>query len=87
MAPEELAKPWPEQQHQILVTRSGLFKGRELDWHPGCKEAYPPMRALEVDSQFLIGKHPFIAAGDHLNITYIMNKKFRPAMLKIKDVS
>ena len=32
-APEELAKPWDKQEHQILVTRSGLFKGSQLRWH------------------------------------------------------
>ena len=82
VAPEELAKPWSEQQHEILVTRSGLFKGSQLSWHPGCKEAYPPARANEVDSQFLQGKHPFLAAGDHRNITYIMNRLHRPKILK-----
>ena len=80
--PEELAKAWEDQCHQILVTRSGLFKGAQLDWHPGCKEAYPPMRALECDSQFLVGEHPFMAAGDHRNIVYIMHKKKRPQILK-----
>ena len=80
--PEELAKPWHKQQHEILVTRSGIFKGSQKHWHPGCKEAYPPTRALEVDSEFLTGRHPFIAAGDHRNITYIMNQKRRPAVLR-----
>ena len=28
--PEELAKPWDKQQHEMLVTRSGLFKGSQL---------------------------------------------------------
>ena len=82
VAPEELAKPWTEQQHQILVTRSGLFKGAQISWHPGCKEAYPPVRAYEVDGQFLSGKHPFIAAGDHKNILYIMHRQHRPKILK-----
>ena len=82
VAPEELAKPWSEQQHEILVTRSGLFKGRQLDWHAGCKEGFPPTRAIEVDAQYLAGRFPFIAAGDHENITYIMNKDKRPQVLK-----
>ena len=82
VAPEELAKPWHEQQHQMLVTRSGLFKGSQLAWHTGCKEAWPPHRALVRDYQFLAGKHPFIAAGDHRNITYIMCKKRRPQILR-----
>ena len=82
VAPEELAKPWHEQQHKMLVTRSGLFKGAQLSWHAGCKEAWPPHRALVRDYQFLVGKHPFIAAGDHRNITYIMNKKHRPQILR-----
>ena len=48
----------------------------------GCKEAYPPTRACETDAQFLDGKHPFITAGDHRNIVYIMNKDHRPPVLK-----
>ena len=30
--PEELAKAWSEQEHQMLVTRSGLFKGAQCNW-------------------------------------------------------
>ena len=82
VAPEELAKAWTEQIHEILVTRSGLFKGRQVDWDMGCKEAYPPTRAQEVDAQFLEGEHPFMAAGDHRNIMYIMSKDHRPPVLK-----
>ena len=28
--PDELAKPWADQQHQMLVTRSGIFKNAQL---------------------------------------------------------
>ena len=38
--PDELFKPWGTQQHEILVTRSGLFKGAQLRWPINCKEAY-----------------------------------------------
>ena len=31
VAPEELAKPWHEQTHQLLVKQSGLFKGAQLN--------------------------------------------------------
>ena len=55
----------------MLVTRSGLFKGSQLKWHIGCKEAYPPWRATQKDAAFLAGRFPFIAAGDHRNITYV----------------
>ena len=82
VAPEELLKPWCDQQHELLVTRCGLFKGPQIDWPTGCKEGYPPTRALDVDAEFLEGKHPFLAGGDHRNIVYIMNKKRRPALLK-----
>ena len=79
--PEELAKPWDQQQHEILVTRSGLFKGSQLRWHIGCKEAYPAWRATQKDAQFLHGKFPWIAAGDHRNITYVQRRQKRPANL------
>ena len=44
------------------------------------------MRVLEVDSHFLEGKFPFVAAGDHKNIAYIMNKSKRPQVLKKTSV-
>ena len=75
--PDELMKPWAEQQHQILVTRSGLFKGAQVRWGIGCKEAYPPWRATQKDGHFLRGCFPWIAAGDHRNITYVQRKNKR----------
>ena len=63
------------------MTRSGLFKGAQLRWHIGCKEAYPPWLATQKDAHFLKGKLPFVAAGDHRNITYVMRRNKRPASL------
>ena len=80
-APEELAKPWDMQQHEILVTRSGLFKGAQMRWHIGCKEAYPAWRATQKDANFLHGRFPWIAAGDHRNITYVQRRHKRPPNL------
>ena len=80
-APEELAKPWDQQKHEILVTRSGLFKGAQMRWHIGCKEAYPAWRATRKDAHFLHGKFPWIAAGDHRNITYVQRRRKRPPNL------
>ena len=80
-APEELAKPWDKQSHEILVTRSGLFKGAQMRWHIGCKEAYPAWRATRKDAHFLHGKFPWIAAGDHRNITYVQRRSKRPPNL------
>lgn len=79
--PDELAKPWEEQHHEILVTRSGLFKGAQCRWGIGCKEAYPPWRAIQKDGHFLRGRFPFMAAGDHANITYVQRRNKRPANL------
>ena len=79
VAPEELAKPWEEQQHEILVTRSGIFKNAETRWDIGCKEAYPPWRAIKKDAQFLHGKFGFVAIGDHRNITHVQVRRKRPA--------
>ena len=79
VAPEELSKPWEDQQHEILVTRSGIFKNAELRWGIGCKEAYPPWRAVKKDPQFLRGKFGFIAIGDHRNITHVQVRRKRPA--------
>ena len=53
----------------------------ELRWGIGCKEAYPPWRAIKRDARFLRGKHPFIVAGDHANITYVQVQAKRPATL------
>ena len=52
-----------------------------MRWHIGCKEAYPAWRATQKDKAFLAGRFPFIAAGDHRNITYVMRRHKRPANL------
>ena len=45
VVPEELAKQWSEQQHEILVTRSGLFKGSQIDTQP---PVLAPQRRAQV---------------------------------------
>ena len=81
VAPEEIAKPWDQQQHSMLVTRSGLFRNSELDWGIGCKEAYAPWRAVKRDGKYLRGRRPWLARGDHANITYVQVRRKRPPNL------
>ena len=51
--PQELSKPWAEQQHELLAVSSGMFRNAQTNWAMGCKEAFPIVVAVEnTDSSY-----------------------------------
>lgn len=79
--PDELEKPWAEQQHRILAACSGTFQGAQLRWNMSCKEAYPIRIAAEAQRHLLYGDLPWASINDHKSLMYIFNADERPAIV------
>jgi hypothetical protein len=59
-----------EQSHEMLVCRSGSFKGAEANWSVIEKEAYPIVRACADLSYLLERENGFKIFCDHATPTW-----------------